>query len=254
MPALFVGHGSPMHAIEDTEISRAWHAIGAALPRPKAILCISAHWMTRGVTKVLSAAQPATIHDFGGFPPKLFEQQYPAAGSPDFAQRVVELVPEVVLDEAWGFDHGTWAFLLHMYPNADVPVFQLSVDLRKSAAEHFELGQKLAQLRDEGVLIVGSGNVVHNLSTVKWEPNAQPYDWTVQFDAQITDAVTRGDVAAVVDFERMAYCALAHPSTEHFIPLLYVLAVWHKERESVGFFNEALELGSMSMRSMVFYS
>ena len=252
LPTLFIGHGSPMHAIEDTEISRAWRAIGEALPRGtiKAILCISAHWMTRGATHVLTATQPRTIHDFGGFPRALFEQQYPANGAPEFAQRVRELAPEVVADDAWGFDHGTWAFLVHMFPNADVPVFQLSVDLRKSAHEHFALAQKLAVLREEGVLIIGSGNVVHNLPAVNWQANAPAYDWAEQFDATIADAIVRGDFQTVVDFANIPHANLAHPTTEHFIPLLYVLGV-AKASDKVAFFNDCLELGSMSMRSVV---
>ena len=254
LPTLFIGHGSPMHAVEDTEISRAWRAIGAALPRPKAILCVSAHWMTQGATHVLTNVQPRTIHDFGGFPRQLFEQQYPAQGAPEFAQRVRELAPEVLADDTWGLDHGAWAFLLHMYPEADMPVFQLSVDVRKSPAEHFALAQKLAVLRNEGVLIIGSGNVVHNLPAVRWQDNAPAYDWAVAFDATVADAIVRRDVATVVNFSQIADVNLAHPTTEHLIPLLYVLGVWDTAREQVGFFNEVLELSSMSMRSMVFYS
>jgi 4,5-DOPA dioxygenase extradiol len=249
MPAVFVGHGNPMFAIEDSEYGRAWRALGESLPAPRAILVVSAHWMTRGVTMVHIGAKPKTIHDFGGFPRELFRQQYPAPGAPDVAQATIELVKRSHLepDERWGLDHGAWAVLLHMFPKADVPVFQLSLDLSKSPAEHFELAKELKALRERGVLVIGSGNLVHNLMAMN--PGAPPYDWAVDFDTQLTKLIEAHDFRAVADdAPRLPSARYAHPTPEHFLPVLYPLAL-ADPKDEVKFFNASFDMASLSMRS-----
>lgn len=199
MPAVFFGHGNPMNAIGKNAWTRAWSAIGAALPRPKAVLCVSAHWYLAG-TAVTAIAQPRTIHDFGGFPPELHRVQYPAPGSPELAARVAQLLEPapVALDRSWGLDHGTWSVLTHVYPKADIQVVQLSIDETKPANWHFETAKKLALLRDEGVLIIGSGNLVHNLHTYSWgNPAAEPYDWAIRFETLARKALSSGDFAPI---------------------------------------------------------
>jgi 4,5-DOPA dioxygenase extradiol len=188
MPALFLGHGSPMNVLEDNVYTRAWEALGENLPRPKAILAVSAHWYTRG-TAVTAMENPRTIHDFGGFPQALFDKRYPAPGSPALAKRVQALLAplDVIADQEWGYDHGSWGVLIKMYPEADIPMIQLSIDGTKPAEYHYQLGKKLAALRDEGVMIVASGNVVHNLRMVKWEGNAEPYPWARAFDEYVVN-------------------------------------------------------------------
>ena len=249
MPALFIGHGNPMNAIEDTEFSRAWAEVARSLPKPRAVLCVSAHWETTG-TRVTAMEQPQTIHDFGGFPPALSAKQYPAPGSPDvarMAQGMVRRVP-VELDMNWGLDHGAWAVLCRMFPQADVPVIQLSLDKRKTPAFHYELGRELSGLRKKGVLILGSGNIVHNLREIAWEDTA--YDWALEFDAQMKGVILSGDHKAIMDYAKLGRSArLAVPTLEHFLPLLYVLGV-QDETDSVGFFADKVTLGSMSMRSV----
>ncbi|MDO6965437.1 4,5-DOPA-extradiol-dioxygenase [Rhizobium alvei] len=251
MPALFVGHGSPMNAIIDNEYSRSWRQMGEELPTPKAILVISAHWMTRGATLVHIGSNPKTIHDFGGFPPELFAQQYNAPGAPDFAQATIELLEEshAHSDERWGLDHGAWSVLIQMFPKADIPVYQLSLDLSKGLADHFRLAQELKALREKGVLIIGSGNIVHNLRALSFD--GQKFDWAVEFDAYMADAIGNKDIGKVLDAGSLGRtAALAHPTVEHFLPILYPLAVMD-EKEKVSFFNDTIDLGSISMRSFV---
>jgi 4,5-DOPA dioxygenase extradiol len=249
LPALFVGHGSPMNAIEDNAFSRAWLSEGRALPRPAAILCISAHWETDG-TRVTAQAQPPTIHDFGGFPRALYEQQYPAPGSPELAQLVCDTVTgtQVRLDHAWGLDHGTWSVLRRLFPAADVPVVQLSLDRALSPADHYALAQQLRPLRRRGVLVVGSGNIVHNLRRVDWQDGA--YDWAVEFDTTVERLIRTRDHAALIHYPDLGPAArLAVPTNEHYQPLLYALAL-QADDEPVTFFAEGVTLGSISMRSL----
>jgi 4,5-DOPA dioxygenase extradiol len=248
MPALFIGHGSPMNALEDNSYTRAWRALGTSLPRPTAIVSVSAHWYTRG-TGVTAMATPRLIYDFSGFPQPLYEQQYPAPGDPALAARVQSLlVPtSVTLDQSWGLDHGTWSVLVHLYPNADIPVVQLSIDSTQPAQFHYELGQKLAALRAEGVLILGSGNVVHNLRTAKWGDAAAPYPWAIEFNDRLRASLASGDHSLALDPAMVGQsAALSIPTPEHYLPLLYVLgAATPGERTS--FPVEGLDLGSISM-------
>ena len=251
MPALFVGHGNPMNAILDNEYSREWRHLGENLPVPKAILVVSAHWMTRGATLVHIGNNPKTIHDFGGFPAELFAQQYNAPGAPDFAQATIELLEEshAHSDERWGLDHGAWSVLIRMFPQADVPVFQLSLDLGRAPAAHLDLARELKPLRERGVLIVGSGNLVHNLMALN--PGGAPYDWAQAFDAQMKARIEARDalgVARALDGSRMA--RLSHPTPEHFLPALYPLGV-ADEKDELSFFSESFDLGSIAMRSFL---
>ncbi len=249
MPALFVGHGSPTNAIEDNEFGRAWAALGRSLPRPKAILCISAHWETNG-TWVTAMDQPRTIHDFQGFPQALFDMQYPAPGDPELALRIQKLVAgaELQLDLNWGLDHGTWSVLSKMYPEADFPVLQLSLDRSREPQYHYDLGRELRVLRNEGILILGSGNIVHNLRTVVWEDTA--YDWAVEFDETIRRLILAGDHAAIIDYPNLGPAdRLSVPTNEHYLPLLYVLGAQGTE-EQLQFFSDRVTLGSISMSSV----
>ena len=249
MPALFVGHGSPTNAIEDNEFSRAWTEAAKSLPRPRAILCISAHWETAG-TRVTAMAWPRTIHDFSGFPPALHAKTYPAPGAPDLARLARETVrkTEVALDVEWGLDHGAWSVLCRMFPEADIPVVQLSLDHVQEPAYHYELGRELQGLRRKGVLIVGSGNIVHNLRQVVWQDTT--YDWALEFDAKVKHLIETGDHDAIIDYPNLGPAArLAVPTNEHYLPLLYILALQGKTDE-VRFFAERVTLGSMSMRSV----
>lgn len=255
MPLLFVGHGNPMNAIEENRFSAAWKNVGAQLPRPKAILSVSAHWLTRG-TKVLAMERPKTIHDFGGFPDELFAQQYPAPGAPEFAKETQRLSVKqhIVLDDEWGFDHGTWSVLMQMFPKADIPVYQLSIDYSRPMEYHYDLAREIRSLRDSGVMVVGSGNIVHNLRAVNWQANAKPYDWALEFDAAIKHSLEQGNHKAIVDFQRLGQVAqLAHPTYDHFLPLLYVLGFQHSGEEPA-FFNNEFDMGSVSMRSMLYRS
>jgi 4,5-DOPA dioxygenase extradiol len=247
MPVLFMGHGSPMNAIEDNPFSRAWEEAARSIPRPEAILCISAHWETRGLG-VTAMEKPRTIHDFGGFPSELFAKQYPAPGSPALARRVGELVQsaQVIPDQRWGLDHGTWSVLCRMYPQADIPVVQLSLDRTQNSDFHFQLGQALAALRQEGVLILGSGNVVHNLGVIAWESG--PFDWAVEFDAKVEQCIRSEDYEPLIHYDKQGRAAaLAINSAEHYLPLLYVLGA-RQPAEPVSFFNEEIFAGSLSMR------
>lgn len=251
MPALFIGHGSPMNAIEETEFSRAWAEMARRLPRPRAILCVSAHWETRG-TRVTAMPQPRTIHDFHGFPPELHARQYPAPGSPETARLTRETVrqTEVELDTDWGLDHGAWAVLARMYPRADVPVVQLSLDRGKGPEAHYALGRELQSLRERGVLIVGSGNIVHNLRRMVWEEEA--FDWALEFDAAVRERLLDRDHEALIRTERLGRAGpLAVPTPEHFLPLLYVAATGRAD-EALEFFTERVTFGSISMRCAAF--
>lgn len=223
MPALFVGHGSPTNALADNGLTRAWTALGRRLPRPKAVLAISAHWETKG-TLITAAERPRTIHDFYNFPPALHAMQYPAPGDPALARRIERLLaPHARADvDGWGLDHGTWSVLKFLYPEADVPVLQLSMDLRRSPAEHFALGRDLSALRDEGVLLFGTGNIVHNLRL--YDPRrTEGEPWAVQFNEAVKDRVLAGDDEALIDWRDLPGSALAVPEAEHYLPLLYVL-------------------------------
>ena len=250
MPALFVGHGSPMNAIEDNEFSRAWIEAGKTLPKPTAILCVSAHWETRG-TFVTVMEQPKTIHDFGGFPRALYEYQYPAPGSPDLARltQATALTVKIGLDQTWGLDHGTWSVLCQMFPNADIPVVQLSLDHFQPPEFHYALGKELRALRNKSVLIVGSGNIVHNLGMVNFDDD-QPYDWASEFDETIKRLILSGDHNSIVHYENLGRAAhLSIPTNEHYLPLLYVLALQDKG-EALRFFADRVTFGSLSMRSV----
>ena len=249
MPALFIGHGSPMNAISDNRWSSMWRRLGERLPRPKAIVCISAHWLTPGATAVTAMSTPKTIHDFGGFPQALFEQQYPAPGDPQLAQDIARLLEKVdaTLDNDWGLDHGTWSVLLPMYPAADIPVVQVSIDYAKAPLFHYELATQLRTLRARGVLILGSGNIVHNLRAMR--PDDSPHDWALEFDAVIADYVNTNNWRAAAEFQSLGPLArMAHPTYDHYLPLLYTLGV-RDARDSVVWFNEGFTYGSISMRS-----
>ncbi|MGO8675124.1 MAG: 4,5-DOPA dioxygenase extradiol [Limisphaerales bacterium] len=249
MPALFIGHGNPMNAIEDTEFTRAWAEVARSLPKPKAVLCVSAHWETAG-TRVTAMEQPKTIHDFYGFPPALFEKRYPAPGSPELARAAQGLARKlpIELDLDWGLDHGAWSVLCRMFPEADVPVVQLSLDQRMAPAAHYELGLELRGLRKKGVLILGSGNIVHNLGEMVWEDTA--YDWALAFDQRMKGLILSGDHGAIIGYSKLGRSArLAVPTAEHYLPLLYVLAAQDRS-DGVGFFADKVTLGSMSMRSV----
>ena len=252
MPTLFVGHGSPMNAITDNAYSREWYKIGEALPTPSAILCVSAHWMTRGTTLVHIGSRPKTIHDFGGFPQALFDQQYPAPGAPDFASAAIELVRSSHLkgDTEWGLDHGAWSVLIKMFPKADIPVFQLSLDLNRPPSDHYALAQELKPLREKGVLIVGSGNLVHNLMALVRGASAA-YDWAEDFDNRAADAISRRDFAALAEPTSLARSLpLAHPTLEHYLPVLFPLGV-ADDKDELSFFNTGIDMASISMRSFV---
>ena len=251
MPVMFVGHGNPMNAISDNVFSRSWTQVGERLARPNAILCISAHWLTPGTTQVTAMDMPRTIHDCGGVPRMLFEQQYPAPGSPGYAEKTIELVrkAEVIADYQWGLDHGTWSVLIKMFPAADVPVYQLSIDYDKAAQYHYEMAKELRALRDKGVLIVGSGNLVHNLSALKWE--GDPYDWAIEFDAVMASLIDERNDQGVVDFQKLGSLArTAHPTNDHFLPLLYTLGL-KGDHEQIEYFNDEFDLSSISMRSFI---
>ncbi|MFH7018805.1 4,5-DOPA dioxygenase extradiol [Flavobacterium sp. FlaQc-47] len=254
MPVLFLGHGSPMNAIEENQFVAGFRDLAKTLPQPNAILCISAHWFTNG-TKVTSMQMPRTIHDFGGFPQALFDVQYPAKGSPELAletQKILEPVP-VDLDEDWGLDHGAWSVIKHLYPQANVPVIQLSIDYTKSGQYHFELAQKLQSLRHKGVLIIGSGNIVHNLRLVdfrNFDKDNYGFDWAIEARETINNYLLDGNFQPLIDFEKMNKAAqLAIPTPEHYLPLLYTLGL-KEDSEDLSLFNDKLLAGSLSMTSV----
>jgi len=253
MPALFLGHGSPMNVLEDNPYSRSWQQLGLTLPRPQAILAISAHWYTRG-TCVTAMKNPRTIHDFGGFPQALFDIEYPAPGSPALAAEIVQLLAPatVIADESdWGFDHGSWGVVKKMYPEADIPMVQLSIDGTADAETHFQLGRKLSALRDRGVMIIASGNVVHNLRMVRWQESAAPYPWAQSFNQFVRDNINwRGEGRhPLVDYQQHEGAALSIPTPEHYLPLLYILGCRHDE-ETVAIIIDGIEMASLSMLSL----
>jgi 4,5-DOPA dioxygenase extradiol len=251
MPVLFIGHGSPMNAIEDNEFSREWISLGKSLPKPAAILCISAHWETRG-TFLTAMEKPATIHDFGGFPEALFAVQYPAPGSPRLAKetRNTAKKTEIGLDEKWGLDHGCWSVLKHLYPKADVPVVQLSLDYSRSAQYHYDLAAELASLRKKGVLIIGSGNMVHNLRLIDWRNPDKGYDWANEANEKLKGLILANDHRQIINYQSLGKAIeLSVPTPEHFLPLLYVLGL-KQEGESIAFFNDKTVMGSLSMTSL----
>ena len=249
MPALFVGHGNPMHAVSRNAWTRAWETLGSEVPGPAAILSVSAHWYVPE-TAVTVSRRPRTIHDFGGFPDALYQVQYPAPGAPALAGRVAELLDPVRVraDEGWGLDHGTWSVLLHAWPRADVPVVQLSIDEMKPARWHYEVARKLRPLRDEGVLILGSGNIVHNLHSYSWgRYETDACDWAVRFEAMARERLVAGDFDPLIEYESLGRDArLAAPTPDHYLPLVYVMAQ-HSEGEPVDFPVEGFDGGSISM-------
>lgn len=251
MPAVFVGHGSPMNIIEDNTFVRGWQRMAAAMPIPKAILSVSAHWYTAG-TRVMSSEMPRTIHDFYGFPEQLYQLTYPALGAPDLAQEAQKLLGgEAAPDDSWGLDHGTWCVLQAMYPKADIPVFQISVNRLAPPQEHFALGRKLKPLREAGVMILGSGDVVHNLGMISFSSD-EGYDWAYEFDNAIGECVANRDMAGVVDYEKFGRLSrLAVPTPDHFFPLLYVLGA-ASDTDRLEVYNQACVLGSISMTSYLF--
>jgi 4,5-DOPA dioxygenase extradiol len=249
MPAIFFGHGNPLNALLRNAYTEGWSAIGKSIPRPKAILSISAHWYLPG-TAVTVTATPRTIHDFGGFPRELYDVQYPASGSPQLAERIKELLTPlaVEMDESWGLDHGTWSVLCHVFPQADIPVVQLSIDETRPPEFHYEVGKRLAPLRDEGVLVIGSGNLVHNLHTYAWGSHeVEPFDWAVRFEKQAREFLLAGDYAPLINYESLGSDALlAAPTPDHYLPLLYVIAL-RRKGEAVSFPVEGFDAGSISM-------
>lgn len=254
MPVLFVGHGSPMNAIGENEFVQNWRDLGKSMPKPKAVLCISAHWETNG-TFVTAMAKPPTIHDFGGFPKALFDVQYPAPGSPELALETKHIVSKTVvgLDEKWGLDHGAWSVIRNMYPLADVPVIEMSLDYNKSPRYHYDLARELASLRDKGVLIVGSGNLVHNLRMVDWDKAGEQeygFDWAIEANNTFKQLILGHKHAELINYASLGReVQLAVPSPEHYLPLIYTLAL-QGENEPVTFFNDKAVMGSLTMTSV----
>jgi 4,5-DOPA dioxygenase extradiol len=253
MPVLFVGHGNPMNAITDNIYSRTWAEMGKKITAPKAILCVSAHWLTNG-TAVTMSSSPKTIHDFGGFPEELFRVQYPAPGAIDYARMAISEVKSTKVHEdlEWGLDHGAWSVLKNMYPKADVPVFQLSIDFGKSPRYHYNLARELSSLRKKGVLIVASGNVVHNLGMIAWNDSGKKFDWAVEFDQLVKNSIEKNDPESLIEYQKLGKIAtLAHPTNDHYLPLMYALG-FREKNDGVAFFNDTIDLGSISMRSVIF--
>ena len=254
MPVLFIGHGSPMNAIEDNAFSQRWQQMGKEIPIPKAVVVVSAHWLTKG-TMVTAMPNPKTIHDFGGFPQALFDVQYPAPGSPELATEIQKLItnPAVELDHDWGLDHGTWSVVKHMYPDADIPVLQLSIDYYKPAAYHYELAKQLLALRKKGVLIIGSGNMVHNLRMVAWDKLNEPeygFDWALEMNDVFKNKISNGFHKELIQYEKLHKAAtLAIPTPDHYYPLLYILAL-QTDNDKVEFFNDKAVGGSLTMTSV----
>ncbi len=254
MPVVFIGHGSPVNAIADNEATRSWQRFGQTIAKPQAILSISAHWCTRG-TAVTAMLQPKTIHDFGrSLPAALFDLQYPAAGDPELAQWVAGLLApvDVTLDQSWGLDHGTWSVLLKMYPQADIPVIQLSMDLSQPLAWHVKIGKKLQPLRDEGVLIMATGNIVHNLSIMEWNEQAEPYDWAVRFNEYIKNNILSYNIDNICNYAEFGESAmLSVPGTDHYCPLLYALGARYAD-DKISLLSDYIVYRSLSMTSVVF--
>jgi 4,5-DOPA dioxygenase extradiol len=255
MPVLFLGHGNPMNAIEENQFVEGFRTIAKEIEKPQAILCISAHWETNG-TYVTAMEHPKTIHDFGGFPKALFEVQYPAPGNPSLASTISEniLKTHIELDHHWGLDHGAWSVIKHLYPNADVPVLQLSLNYVKTPQFHYELAKELAFLREKGVLIIGSGNMVHNLRKVAWNKLHEPeygYDWALEANERMKDLISKNDHQSLINFTKLGEAfKLAIPTPEHYLPLLYTLALQNEE-DTLHFFNDKTIGGSLSMTSLM---
>lgn len=254
MPVLFLGHGSPMNAIEENEFVQGFRLLSTTLPKPNAILCISAHWLTNG-TFVTAMEKPATIHDFGGFPDELYKQQYPAPGSPKLASATKEVIKstQVELDMGWGLDHGAWSVIKHLYPKADVPVIQLSIDYSKPASWHFELAKELSVLRERGILIIGSGNIIHNLRLVDFKNMYRDnygYDWAIEAHSQFNSHLLDGNSKALIEYEKLGKSALlAIPTPDHYFPLIYTLGL-KTQKDAISLFNDKLMAGSLSMTSV----
>ncbi len=252
MPLLFIGHGSPMNGIEDNEFSTRWQQMGKEIPKPKAVLCVSAHWLTHG-TFITAMEQPKTIHDFGGFPQELFKVQYPAPGNPQLAKETASLIRKtnVGLDHDWGLDHGTWTVVKHMYPKAVIPVLQLSIDYHKPGQYHYDLARELSELRKKGVLIIGSGNMVHNLSMVAWDkPATFTFDWAQEMNSVFKKHITDNNHQPLINYQQLGKSAeLAIPTPDHYYPLLYILGLKGKS-EKVSFFNDKALMGSLTMTSV----
>lgn len=254
MPVLFLGHGSPMNAIEENEFVAGFRDQATKIPTPKAIICVSAHWFTRG-TKVTAMEMPKTIHDFGGFPEALYQVQYPAPGDPKLAIETAQLLAPIPVDEDhhWGLDHGAWSVIKHMYPKANIPVIQMSIDYTKPASYHFDLAKRLAILREKGILIIGSGNIVHNLGLVDW-PNVNKvdhgFDWAVEARSKINHWMSEGNFEPIVQYEKQGRAIqLAAPSPDHFLPLVYTLGL-KTAKDQLSLFNDKLLAGSLSMTSV----
>ena len=254
MPVLFIGHGSPMNGIENNVFSEKWVQLGKEIPKPKAVLCISAHWLTNG-THITAMPNPKTIHDFGGFPQALFDVQYPAPGDPELAKETSSIITktQVGLDHEWGLDHGTWTVVRRMYPDADIPVLQLSIDYGKPAVYHYELAKELASLRKKGVLIIGSGNMVHNLRMVAWDKmNEHNYgfDWAIEMNETFKKLISDKNHKPLFDYQKLGTAAqLAIPTPDHYYPLMYSLAL-QEDNDKVSFFNDLLVAGSLTMTSV----
>lgn len=254
MPVLFVGHGSPMYAIEENEFVQTWRNLGEELPKPKAIIAVSAHWETRG-TQVTAMQHPQTIHDFGGFPQELYAVQYPAPGNPELAKEAIETIKgtPILPDEKWGLDHGTWSVIRRIYPKADIPVIQLSLDYHKTPQQHYELAKELADFRKKGVMIVGSGNIVHNLRQVAWDkPDDEEYghDWAIEANELIKKLILENNHKALINYKSLGSAVqLAAPSPDHFLPLLYAIAL-KRDEEEISFFNDKAVMGSLTMTSV----
>ncbi len=253
MPVLFLGHGSPMNAIEENEFVQGFRKVSSEIPKPQAILCVSAHWETRG-TQITAMEKPVTIHDFGGFPKELFEVQYPAPGSPELAKETKSIIKktDVELDDKWGLDHGAWSVIKHLYPKADVPVIELSLDYYQTPQFHYELAQELKPLREKGVLIIGSGNIVHNLRMVAWHKLNEDfgYDWALEANERMKKFILDDDHKSLINFSRQGKeFQMAIPTPEHYLPLLYALAL-KENNESLSLFNDKPVGGSLSMTSV----
>ncbi len=252
MPALFIGHGSPMNAIESNAITRSWQKLSTTLPKPRAILVISAHWYITD-TRITSQDNNSTIHDFYGFPEELSAYQYKSFGSQNIAQEIAQLIDSNItpVTDQWGLDHGAWSMLTHIYPHANMPILQLSIDSRQTAKWHFEMGQKLAILREHGILVIASGNIVHNLAMIAWRKPNQGYDWAIQFDEHVINQINQRNYSSLIDYHNLSSFAIqAIPTPEHYLPLLYILGMISTE-DDLQIFNQSYQYGSLSMTSLL---